>query len=552
MDTALKTDGILVLGRYTQEECHNGIKDLASIWRNQPYKKDLRAPIPDADSPEFLPWAKGCDFSSKELKRMYLTAPLHQDFGAPADHEAFHTKMQWKARTDKVLSQIFKYLMGVEHAYFTIDRCIIKLPGKGEHEFLHSDGLPREFIRVGYHVPEMSGKVCFNPTTFVYVHGSASPKWWEEFFARCPAAREAAAAQKEGDLFNINPKWIDYFPGGRDSIKVVELEAGDYIAWHPFLLHGVQKNPATSSIRWGFYLGFLSNISHRDEYYEKTTGLTEAGDRLRAWALGCSMTLYPSGMWVEAAPRRYLNYHVNFWRLFQKLEYEKLETHFHFRTSNSGREFLYYLPPIPEHHTPCKLDMESMTRLVGAANATQFIANVGMDNLKTLVKIPKPRFNLRPFNMDDFTRFEKKQFNNPSRLGKVLMEYDVTSCLKSIGEYSEDEDSPEVGKGKENVEGGKSKRRRVKADTGAEGKEGKKRKMKVETGAEGKEGKKRKMKVETGAEGKEGKKRKMKVETKAQGGKGGECMEANDDCVELEVAKPKCEVIEIDTDDDGL
>ena len=81
-------------------------------------------------NPKFMEWAYTKGFDRSELERMYLTAPLHSDFGAPADHASFHTPMQWSARTDPIFGAISQRLMKISSTFYTIDRSIIKLPGK--------------------------------------------------------------------------------------------------------------------------------------------------------------------------------------------------------------------------------------------------------------------------------------------------------------------------------------------------------------------------------------------------------------------------------------
>ena len=47
MHKSFTDTGVLVVNRYTEEECEAGIRQIASVWRNQPFKPELAPRIPE-------------------------------------------------------------------------------------------------------------------------------------------------------------------------------------------------------------------------------------------------------------------------------------------------------------------------------------------------------------------------------------------------------------------------------------------------------------------------------------------------------------------------
>jgi ectoine hydroxylase-related dioxygenase (phytanoyl-CoA dioxygenase family) len=306
------THGYAVVQVCDTETCKQAIvEQVKKILKRQPWMQQLE--VKDRVTGNFL------DIDSNEAQYVAeLTTPgipkealmhydevwpLHKGFGACCDPVAFHLDFEWQLRQDESLYAIARAIMQGGELYVTIDRCIHKLPGKGDDEFLHWD-LP--IFNLGNRTEtEMCLKICFTDAEFICVPGTHTLQFAEDFKAAYqplyPNAKPSAAK------FGLDPKKPD--PMDLRSKRVaIHIPAGCALVWSPYLLHGTRKSPKTSGVAFGMYMGYMRDID-RPGYKTKEPGIDgERQDRIDSYGKGRAPARYPSLDPTHYYPFRYYNF----------------------------------------------------------------------------------------------------------------------------------------------------------------------------------------------------------------------------------------------------
>ena len=303
------THGFVVVRALTAEECTANIKaQVGGVLLNQPWQQTLVV----RDAATALDFQRDSDRYVKELTRSNLDKatlahyesvwPFHSGFGACCDPTAFHLPEMWRVREKPELYNIARHLMGGRSdLWVDINRCIQKLPGKGEEEFLHWD---LDFLHRA-HAPDngVSGKVMFTDGVFICVPCTATAAFQAEFKRLYqPLYPNAKAGDAKFALDKSKPD-----PLGLAAKKVaVKVPAGCAIFWSEWLLHGVQKNPRTGHIQFGMYLGYFPAGARKE--YERKAKVDELADRLESFRRGIAPKLWPSFDKIHYYPARYVNF----------------------------------------------------------------------------------------------------------------------------------------------------------------------------------------------------------------------------------------------------
>ena len=214
----------------------------------------------------------------------------HSAFGASCDPQSMHMPGVWKHRQNEKLYEFAKSVTGASKLWADLNRCIHKLPKKGDKAFLHWDCDPRfekdkpleEFIQ---------GKLMWTDSQFIAVPGSHTNAVMKEYCekfkkgqptetkrlekpspsAKIPNARSVKKPNPKAKTPKPVAKWNIRTDPESDPLKFWDqqvrylIPAGCVVFWSNKLVHGhtvaIDKNP----IEWGMYIGYLPAVS-RDEY----------------------------------------------------------------------------------------------------------------------------------------------------------------------------------------------------------------------------------------------------------------------------------------------
>ena len=237
------------------------------------------------------------DLPAKELEGYKRAWPMHRGFGAACDPQAFHLPGMWGVRQHPFLYEVASRLLGSRGLWVTIDRCIQKLPGEGQAEFLHWD-----VDYLGEDRPEretsVSGKVMYTSGSFVAVPRTATRAFQDEFRARYG---ERYASQRGKKKLGLREDLHS------DCERVtLRLPAGSVVFWSPWLLHGVVENPRRGHVAFGMYLGYA--LAGPREEYRRRAGIGEAEDRVASLVEGRAPRLFPSMDVVHYYPAAFKTY----------------------------------------------------------------------------------------------------------------------------------------------------------------------------------------------------------------------------------------------------
>lgn len=305
------TNGFVVVRALTPQECQDNIKaQVKEILLKQPWQQLLVVRDPttgqeldiDRDTARYINVLTSDNLDKATLAHYEASFPFHSGFGACCDPQAFHLEGMWRVREKVELYDIARTIVGNPKLWVDINRPIQKLPGKGEHEFLHWD---LDIMHKDYERDRaIAGKVLFTDGVFICVPGTANAEFQAQFRAQYGPLYPGA---KRGDAkFGLDKAKPD--PLGLAAKKVaIKVPAGCAVFWSEFLLHGVEKNPRAGHIQFGMYLGYMEAIS-RAEYARKAK-VPELEDRLESFNRGIAPLLWPSMDKIHYYPARYLNFH---------------------------------------------------------------------------------------------------------------------------------------------------------------------------------------------------------------------------------------------------
>lgn len=369
-------DGFVVLQLLTPDECDAGIYELynrvlmTQPWNDPAYAatrtplvlRDTRGPIGSlehegaAHQKRVVSVLKSDNIATSVIKEYTARWPLHLSFGAPCDDIGFHLPRVWSVRQDPHVYKIVAALSGTDELWVDINRPIMKLPGQGEHEFLHwdLDVLKKRFVARS---PNVQGKVVYTPSRLVAVTGTHTPAFRDAFVAQYKTLVTSGTA-KTG--LNPDKDPAGYFKRQREYL----LPAGSCVFWNAQMLHGQTKTPRRENIEFGFYLGFFPAGS-RPEYAAtlqkmqktQTPGkggpateiATEIDDRLRSFANGHAPKLWPSFDPIHFYPNKYRNFPTLLQHVIDKMPpgHPSIST----RTSaQTGKVYPHILPWRPDRY----------------------------------------------------------------------------------------------------------------------------------------------------------------------------------------------------------
>ena len=185
--------GYVVARVLDNKEC---IERVCELWTNviqrQPWRRELRLAIGGADGREL-------DANKKDDRAEFarvVTGPLdcqtrttfekgwsmHATFGAPCDNRSFHTKLIWEVRQNRHMYEAAAAMTGERCLWVDINRSIMKLPGKGDNEFLHWDYdifSDNPLATIG--PATIQGKIMYTVGDFVCVPGSHTEQFKQQF-----------------------------------------------------------------------------------------------------------------------------------------------------------------------------------------------------------------------------------------------------------------------------------------------------------------------------------------------------------------------------------
>jgi hypothetical protein len=242
-------------------------------------------------------------FNRDELKMLEHHWPLHVGFGAPCDDIGFNLPLVWQARQSQAVYDVVARITGLngvdtDGLRVDINRPIMRLPKKGEKEFLHWDlDINVPFKRHNQHI---QGKVAYTPSRFVCVPGTHTPQYQDEFLAKY-------GEHKGGNKTALN---MDTHAEEFARQQTLSIPAGCYFMWNNQMLHGVTPSASDANIELGFYMGFFPAAGVDRGVHE---------DRIRSYERGVAPKFWPSGDRIHFYPKRWINFHKNIQNTIDKM-----------------------------------------------------------------------------------------------------------------------------------------------------------------------------------------------------------------------------------------
>ena len=309
--------GYVVAQVLNKEECDIRVCELwTNVIQKQPWRTEVLLAIKgadgrtldaneEADRPAFVDAVTGR--LSKQTREYFGAGwPMHTTFGAPCDNRSFHTNLIWEVRQHEQLYEAATAIASERDLWVDINRSIMKLPGKGDDEFLHWDydifsDTPQSVIGAA----TIQGKIMYTAAEFVCVPGTHTADFKTKF--RRQYGPVYPHRSKAASKFGLKPECAD--PMGLVSKKqVVSVPAGCVVFWSPFLLHGHSRSPLTSPTQYGMYIGY-QKAGSRPEYSRRAqTEKTELEDRLGSYAEGRAPLLWPSLDPIHYYPWKFRNF----------------------------------------------------------------------------------------------------------------------------------------------------------------------------------------------------------------------------------------------------
>lgn len=314
-------NGYVVLRLLTERQCDDGIYELyekllmTQPWNDPHYhggvspfvlydeKGEIRFPSSDEEHRRRVVAAlKVRGLRKQELKNLQDHWTLHVTFGAPCDDIGFHLPRVWAVRQDPSVYKVVAALTRERELLVDINRPIMKLPTKGESEFLHWDlDLNNEFERTSRHV---QGKVAYTPSRFVGVPATHTPEYREYFLSTYNAPKRGV----KKTALNAATHGAEF-----EKQRVFELPAGCCVFWNSQMLHGQMPTPRDANIELGFYLGFFPAEGLDAGVHE---------NRLRSYETGRAPEFWPSGDKIHFYPKLWQCNYDNIERTIQKMPKE--------------------------------------------------------------------------------------------------------------------------------------------------------------------------------------------------------------------------------------
>ena len=251
------------------------------------------------DDPGFLEVVTA-PLSAKQRNEFKRAWTFHRGFGACCDDAVFHLPGVCAIREDPKLYALAKRVMGTKKLWVGVNRSINKLPGEGEDEFIHVDANPFAEIKSA---SQMCGKVLYTPARAVFVPGTHTDEFREEFKSKY--AEHYPKFSRKAAKFALSREKPDPL-GIVEKAVQIPIKAGCAVFWHEWLFHGMAKTPLNEPTEYGTYLGYFQSGSRQK--YEDKCGVTEREDRVASYRYGRAPKLWPSLDRIHFFPFRFVNY----------------------------------------------------------------------------------------------------------------------------------------------------------------------------------------------------------------------------------------------------
>ena len=165
----------------------------------------------------------------KELNRAFNKMTyLHCGFGAPSSNKSFNLECSWKLRCNKKLAKFAQHYLNTKDVKYSFDRCIAKLPGAGEEDFLHKD---QDINTPKRTKSQIHGKYCATESTFLFVPRSHHDH--EEMYETYRPMYDGVT----GDKWGLDPTKDDPLNFFSRARKIV-VKAGSIVWWDTSTIHG--------------------------------------------------------------------------------------------------------------------------------------------------------------------------------------------------------------------------------------------------------------------------------------------------------------------------
>lgn len=241
----------------------------------------------------------------KTRKHLHERWLLHRQFGSDCTSMSFWQQARCKIVENEGLYGAMSAALGTHEIWADLNRTITRLPGEGEHAFLHWDLDPRTVTN--HATKKICGKVCYTEARFICVPGTHTKEFLDDFVNTYGkdythitlGANKFGLRQDKPDPFNL---W------GRQCSYIVPAQ--HYVVWDEKVLHGHIKIPLRSHIQWGAFLGFSI-----------AGGIKEQVERTRLYNSGEPPQKFPSGDVVYPYPHKY----KNFPRIFKSMILDRLD-----------------------------------------------------------------------------------------------------------------------------------------------------------------------------------------------------------------------------------
>ena len=309
----IEKNGVVVLKIRNKRECREMVMEM---WRKviskQHWTDEYQIVIrsrkdnrildvhSEADEMEFYKFVTG-PLSPQERKMFERGWPLHRGFGACCDPAVFHMDTVTSIRQDPDLYRCVSFMMDEHKLWSEINRCTQLVPGQGENEFLHFDF--NAMSKESEHVTGLAGKFCASDSRLVYVPGTHTDDWLEDFQEQyTPLYPNVKPNASKMELKAELPD-----PMGLLARKeVMRVPRGCIVYWKKKTLHGQMKACIDKPIQYGCYAGM--GLAGARAAYKKKCGVDELEDRLRSYKEGSGPTLWPSMDKVQFYPKKFDNF----------------------------------------------------------------------------------------------------------------------------------------------------------------------------------------------------------------------------------------------------
>jgi len=362
-----KRNGIICFNLEDLIDIRDAVRDIVTnIFKPMPYRREhrLNFKLPsgkevhinnEGDMDDIVDVFLAGRLSKENWERLQKCLPPHATFGAPCVPGSFHTNTQNKVREDPRMYKVGTLLTLLEFINVDFNRCIFRTPKTSGNDMLHWDCDPR--APRGNVDKNVSGKVCITECSFVCVPGSHTPEFLDNFnsvYVPLYPGRKPGCA-KYGLSRDKDP-W-----GLFQQQRAFRIPAGHCAFWDPRILHSHPSKLVRDPVTFGFFLGFLPEVSAEEQEMLRQFYLT-----------GRIPFRWPSGDEVRFFPLKFENFPHLYKTVTDKLTPEAHAALVGTRFTKAGNEVPHVRPwGWPEPFKPYKFT-EMGLRITGQLPWTHF------------------------------------------------------------------------------------------------------------------------------------------------------------------------------------